>query len=153
MVSDAHIFPQPTEDQLNEEAAYMLLLNPYWWSVVQGEMRHIAYPSRWLDYDAVESAIQQLFIPDELIDAEWVTSWDFRQINAGFSVVPGGGGQWVSGNGWQSTDLGSARQVHIEKTFAATNIIGFLLLYRLGTVATNTNQIEVKLLQNTEVSC
>ena len=141
-------YPVPSQAEIDQEPQWMLLFNDWEWKVAQSLMGSLANPDIWERYpEELDQALLGLNVPDDPIVAEWITGWDFRNVTGGFSVVAGGGGQWVSSNGWQSTDLGSARQVHIEKTFPATGITGFLLLFRLGTVAANQNQLEVKLLQ------
>lgn len=58
-------FPQPSTEQLAEEPVYVLRLNPFWWSIVQGQLEAIGDPSRWYDYEAVRDHINNLVVPSE----------------------------------------------------------------------------------------
>lgn len=137
-------FPQPTQAELDHEDTYLQTYNPYWWELWQGFIGSLANPDKWEDYEAVEEAISELMLSDEVIESEWFAVFDFETSNGGFSVVSGGGGQWVSGNGWQATNIGTPVQAHIEKSFDGETLVsGFLISYITGSNVNFTREVEL----------
>ena len=141
-------YPVPSQAELDQEPQWMLLFNDWEWKVAQSLIGSLINPDIWESYpEELDQALLGLTVPDDPIVAEWVQVYDFTDVNGGYSVVPGGGGTWVSGLGWRSTLVSGQTQVHIQKNFAATGITGLAVFFGLSTVATNVNTIEAKLLQ------
>lgn len=135
-------FPQPTQDELDHEITHWQGYNPFWWEIWQGYISWLANSDRWEDYDAVEEIISELMLTDELMEAEWFHYFDFLASNGGFSVVAGGGGQWVLASGWQATSLGTPVQCHIEKNFTEeTSVSGFLVFFTTGSNVSFTREL------------
>lgn len=138
-------FPQPTQDELDHEDTHLQTYNPYWWELWQGFIGSLANPDRWDDYEAVEGAISELMLSDEIINADWFAVFDFRIDNGGFSVVTGEGGTWVSGGGWEGTNVGTDVQIHIERNFGTTSgVSGFLIFYSTVSGVQYTRELSLK---------
>lgn len=58
------MYPQPTNDELNETPIYTKTFNPFWWEIVQGFISYLQDESLWEDYEAVREALDDLLTPD-----------------------------------------------------------------------------------------
>jgi hypothetical protein len=142
-------YPQPSQAELDAAAVYWLSFNPYWWSIVQGEIADIAQSYRWDDYsEVIEQTIESFMLPHELPAGGdcpdiWVKTFDFDTSGQGWAAIGATPGAWSSAlDAWQLSNSGV---LYIAFTLPSTQtILGMSMAYYVqGTSAVKNARLEV----------
>lgn len=141
-------FPQPTEDELNEEVISWLSFNPFWWQIAQGKIKEISNPALWDDYTAaIDQGIMNLMQPHELpivecpeVPAIWCHLFDFHNsLLHGWTLIRG----TATTAGIMQATSGGIRGSEISRDFASRTILGVTALVSHAANMTATGAITI----------
>jgi len=127
-------YPQPTQEQLDQEPVYWKAFNEYWWAIVQQKIGKLLLPRHWNTFTAeLEQHIYDLMSPDMPPIPFWVNAVNFVAQPGEWGEQGAGLGIYNAGIGWEAQPVGDAKVCYLKMVLPQPYTLrGMFAIYDMG---------------------